>query len=223
VVLRHNWQLKLLSVSIAVAVWIAVVSSDRSQVTVPVAVEYVGLGPRVMLVGAPTESVDVRLEMPRWAAGRVGPDSLRARVSLAGLGEGDSVVPLSPADIQAPAGATVVRVTPTRLRISLVAAAERTLPVVAQIRGAPAAGTAVDRIVVDPPVIQVKGPRSTIEAKDAVETVPVNVAGRRSSLTQTVGLVLPEFVYATRERSVQVSVEIKPEDGMIHQKSQSGR
>ncbi|MBI1846754.1 MAG: YbbR-like domain-containing protein, partial [Candidatus Rokubacteria bacterium] len=84
-------------------------------------------------------------------------------------------------------------------------------------------GTTVDRIVVDPAAVQVEGPRSTIETKDAVETLPVNVAGRRSTLTQSVGLALPEFVYPTRDRSVQVIVEITPEASMAGRQQRSGR
>jgi hypothetical protein len=44
-----------------------------------------------------------------------------------------------------------------------------------------------------------------------VETVPVDVAGRRETVTQNVGLVLPESVYLTGQPRVLVTVEIKPE------------
>ncbi|MBI1845752.1 MAG: hypothetical protein HYR86_02130, partial [Candidatus Rokubacteria bacterium] len=83
-----NWHLKLLSLTIAVALWAFVVSSDRRQVTRAAPVEYVGVGPNVILVGAPRETVDVQVEVTRWTAARVGPGSLRARANLAGLGEG---------------------------------------------------------------------------------------------------------------------------------------
>jgi YbbR domain-containing protein len=65
--------------------------------------------------------------------------------------------------------------------------------------------------VVEPAAIPVKGPRSTIARQGTIGTVPIDVSGVRNSLSQTVGLVLPEFVYPTRERSVHVTVEVKPE------------
>ena len=46
---------------------------------------------------------------------------------------------------------------------------------------------------------------------ESVETAPVDVAGSRATVTQTVGLVLPDNVYPIRAGRVQVTVEIRPE------------
>ena len=42
--------------------------------------------------------------------------------------------------------------------------------------------------------VHVRGPRSTIERRDAVEAAPVDVTGQQATLSRTVGLLLPEFV-----------------------------
>ena len=47
-----------------------------------------------------------------------------------------------------------------------------------------------------------------------MDTAPVDVSGIRQSITQSVGLLLPDSVYATTQRTVQVTVEIRPEDSM---------
>jgi len=44
--------------------------------------------------------------------------------------------------------------------------------------------------------------------------VPVDIAGRRETVSQSVGLALPESVYLTDQRKVQVTVEIKAEGPM---------
>src|SRR5213594_2269049 len=186
-----NWELKILSVVIAFALWLVVVGSGKSQLATPAIVEYTGLGADLVLVGRPRDSVQVELEASRWA-----------------------VAPLSPDLVEAPPGVTVRRVTPNRLPVTLAAAVAKTLQVVPQIRGAPEPDHVIHRVTVEPSTVQIKGPRSTIEGRTTVETVPVDIAGRRETVSQSVGLALPESVYLTDQRKVQVTVEIKAEGPM---------
>jgi len=212
--LLANWELKLLSVVIAFAFWLLVVGSGKSQLAVAAVVEYTGLDSDLVLVGRPRDTAEVELEAARWAVGRLTPGAVRVRVNLAGTREGENVVALSPDLVQAPAGVTVRRVTPARLQVTLAGAVARTLQVVPRIRGVPEPGYAIVRVTAEPATVQVKGPRSTIEGRTIVETVPVDAAGRRETLTQSVGLVLPEAAYLTDQPRVLVTVEIKPEEPM---------
>src|SRR5207249_520123 len=52
-----NWELKILSVVIAFALWLVVVGSGKSQLATPAIVEYTGLGADLVLVGRPRDSV----------------------------------------------------------------------------------------------------------------------------------------------------------------------
>ena len=207
--LARNWELKLLAVILAVVVWFFVVSADRSQFGFAAPLEYVGLEPGMVLVGTPREAVDVQVEAARWAAARLTPSDVRVRVDLSRAREGDNTLQLSADAVQAPAGVSVVRVSPNWLRVAVAAAATRALRVVPQLRGAPPSDVQLGRVVVEPAVVQVKGPRTTIEGRATVETAPVDVTGLRQSVTRTVGLLLPDSVYPTTQRTVQVTVEIR--------------
>jgi YbbR domain-containing protein len=208
--LIHNWHLKLLSVVSAFGLWLLIVNTDTTRVAIAAIVEYVGLRSDLVVVGGRREAVEIELEAARWAAARLTPDSVRVRVDLTGMTRGESVVPLSPDRVDVPSGVTVTRITPAWLRVTVDEAGVRSVRVLPQIRGNPAPDHAIQRVVVDPPTVQVKGPRLTIEAHDTVDTVPVDVSGSQADITQTIGLVLPEAVYLTRERAVQVTVEIRP-------------
>ncbi|HEX3179563.1 MAG TPA: CdaR family protein [Methylomirabilota bacterium] len=212
--LLNNWGLKVLAMAVAAVVWFFVVGADRSQIGFAAPIEYVGLEGMRVVLGTPRETADVQLEAARWAAARVTPASVRVRVDVSKLGEGEHVVQLSTQQVEAPPGVQVVRIWPSAVRLSIAGAAVRTVRVVPQIRGTPAAEHALGRVVVDPQIVQVKGPRTTIEGRTTVETAPIDVSGIRRSITQTVGLLLPESVYATTQRTVQVTVEIQPEDSM---------
>ena len=110
----------------------------------------------------------------------------------------------------------MTRITPARLQLTVAPATTNAVKVVPQVRGKPAPGFVVQRIRVEPPTVRIKGPRSTIEGRGEVSTLPIDVSGSRRSVTQSVGLMLPASTYLTRERTVRVTVEIA-EDGMSQQ------
>ncbi|HXH82437.1 MAG TPA: CdaR family protein, partial [Candidatus Tectomicrobia bacterium] len=209
-----DWELRALALVLAAATWLYVVSGERAEVALAVPVEYVGLEGPYTLVGPRRETVDVQLEAPRWAADRITPTALRVRVDVAALHEGENLVRLQPEHVQAPAGVRVNRVSPSWLSVRLAPAATKSVSVIPQILGAPAPNHALHAVAVEPSVVQIRGPRTTIEARRAVETLPVDVSGRREPVTLTVGLDLPEAAYAVDRRTVQVTVDIRPEETM---------
>jgi len=212
--LVHNWELKVLAVLVAAVVWFFVVSADRSQIGFAAPVEYVGLEGSRVLLGTPRETVDVQLEAARWAAARLTAATVRVRIDVSKLDEGEHVVPVSTEQVDAPPGVQVLRVWPSTVRVVLASAAVKAVRVVPHVRGTPAADHAVGRVAVEPQIVEVKGPRTTIEERTTVDTAPVDVTGVRHSVTQSVGLLLPDSVYPTTQRTVQVTVEIRPEDSM---------
>ena len=60
--------------------------------------------------------------------------------------------------------------------------------------------------------------RAALGISEEADAVAVDVSGSRESVTLPVGLVLPESVYATRDRTVQVTVDILSEDPMQPEK-----
>jgi YbbR domain-containing protein len=218
--LTAHWEIKLIAVLVACTLWFFVATSEQSQLALSTPVEYVGLGPELVLVAGQRETVDVEVRAVRSVVARLGPETVRVHVDLTGLDQGDSVVQLTPADVQVPPGATVTRITPARLELTLAPAATNAVKVVPQVRGMPAEGFAIQRVDVEPPTVRIKGPRSTIESRGDVSTLPIDVSGSRRSVIQSVGLMLPASTYLTRERTVRVTVEIA-EDAMSQQPSGS--
>lgn len=215
----HQWPLKLAALAAAGALWFFVASTERVRVVVQAPVEWTGLGEDRMLVGPRLDAVDVEVEAVRWVATRLATDRVRLRVNLSGFAVGESVVMVSPSDVQVPRGAEVTRITPARMRVIVAGASRQTVRVSPQILGTPAPGYVVGRITVEPPAVQIKGPRSTIESRDAVTTIPVDVSGRRETLARSVALALPDAVEPTRERTVRVTVEIRAEETMSQKRT----
>jgi YbbR domain-containing protein len=206
-----HWELKLIALLVAFTLWFFVATSEQAQVALASPVEYSGLDPSLVLVGGQREAVDIEIRAVRSVVARLGPETVRVRLDLAGLQAGESVVDVTPSDVQAPPGATVRRITPARLYLVAAAASTRTVNVVPQVRGVPASGFAIQRVQVEPSAVTIKGPKSTIEARAEVSTLPVDVSGTRRSVNQIVGLMLPASTYTTREQTVRVTVDLVEE------------
>jgi YbbR domain-containing protein len=121
-------------------------------------------------------------------------------------------VHLLPENVEAPRGARVTRLAPSWTTVRVAQAATKTVPVIARVQGQPAPAHVLRGVVVEPATVEIKGPRTTIELRTAVDTLPVDVSGRRKAVTRTVGLALPESVYPVDRRTVEVTVDIRPEE-----------
>jgi YbbR domain-containing protein len=207
----EHWQLRLLALLLALGLWFFVGSAERTEIALALPVEYFGLEEPLTLDGPRREMVDVQVQATRWAAARVSPATVRVRVDVSGLREGDNVVHLVPDSVQVPPGVRVIRVAPAWTTVRTARATTRTVQVVAQVQGRPAADHVLGPVVVDPATVEIKGPRTTIEGRKVVETLPVDVSGRRAPVTLTVGLALPDSVYLVDRRTVSVTVEIRPQ------------
>jgi YbbR domain-containing protein len=212
--LVDGWQLKLLSLVLAVGLWLFVGTAERMEIALAVPIEYVGLEGPLALEGPRPESVEVQVRASRWAAARVSPASVRVRVDVGQLREGDNLVHLLAENVEAPPGVRVMRAAPAWATVRVARAATKTVPVVARLQGRPAPAHVLRRVVVEPSTVEIKGPRTTIELRTAVDTLPVDVSGRREAVTRTVGLVLPESIYSVDRRTVEVTVDIRPEETM---------
>jgi hypothetical protein len=121
VVTRH-WELKLLALSFSVALWFFVMTSEKSDLILSAPIEFDGMAPGLVVASERPETVDVQLHGLRGTLARLGPDQVKARVSLSGAGPGEMVIRLVPEQVLVPAGITVLRVNPSRVRVVLTAA-----------------------------------------------------------------------------------------------------
>jgi hypothetical protein len=117
--LFRHWELKLASVVLSVALWLFVMTSEKAELILVAPVEFDEIPAGLVVAGERPESVDVQLHGLRAVLARLGRDDVRARVSLAGVRPGEVVVRLVPDQVTAPSGVTVLRVSPSRLRLTL--------------------------------------------------------------------------------------------------------
>ena len=104
-----------------------------------------------------------------------------------------------------------VEVEPQRARIRIAVARElatRTLPVVPQLTGEPAAGYRITSVTVSPLIVTVSGESTAVTQLETAFTEPINIEGRTDDLEATVRLALPDGVSVSGSDTVRVMIAI---------------
>ena len=119
--LAGHWQLKLLSLMFAIALWAFVTLEDWTEAVHTVPLDFVNVPPGLTATATGDETVEVRIRGLRGILAGVGPRDLRAEVGLDVAEAGEFVTWVLPQDVRVPRGVEVVRVTPSRIRGRLIA------------------------------------------------------------------------------------------------------
>jgi YbbR domain-containing protein len=118
VVTRH-WELKLLALGFAAALWLFVMTSEKADLIVSAPIEIDGLPLGLALAGEQPENVDVQLHGLRGTLARLAPDQLKARLDMSTAIPGETTVRILPENITVPPGIIVLRINPSRIRLVL--------------------------------------------------------------------------------------------------------
>ena len=117
--LTRHWELKLMALVFSAVLWFFVTTSEKSDMIVSAPLEIDGLPLGLAIVGERPETIDVQLHGLRSVLARLGPDQVKARLSLTGVRPGEVELRIVPEQIRVPAGITVLRVNPSRVRLTL--------------------------------------------------------------------------------------------------------
>lgn len=208
-----HWQLKLISLGFAVALWLFVVGEDKAERVFTAQVEFRNIPAGLELVGDVPDFVEVRVLGLRSRLNRVVDRDILAVLDLKYVKHGESTLRLVPEIVQVPRGLQVLRVNPSRVRVTLEASATGKVRVVPKLQGTPARGYRVSRVSVDPTEVEIRGPRSEVAKVKVVETEQVSVDGVRESVERESPLLgLPPQVRPIHRKEVAVRVEVVEEE-----------
>ena len=207
---RH-FGLKLLSLGLAVALWMIVAGEETVERGLRVPLELVQFPAGLELpIEAPTV-VDVRVRGSSTTLSRVAPGDIVAVLDLRAARPGRRVFQLTPEQVRVPFGAEVVQVTPASIAMLFENSVSATVPISPSIDGAPAPGYVVGKITVQPATVQVTGPESAVKRTTEALTETVSVAGARAAVSETVTIGLLDPSMRVKSSGVAtVRVEVLP-------------
>jgi len=177
--LADNFGMKVLSLGLAVALWVVVLTEQKAVVDLNVPLD-VGQIPRnLMVVNDPPEYVVLKVRGPRSLVLALAPNEVTLRGKFArAVKEGDNVLNLSPEQFEAPRGVEVLSVSPGRVRLVLEAVDERRLEVIPKFRGEPAKGHTLGEVRVTPKEVRVVGPQGEVKRLSHAFTQPIDIKGQ---------------------------------------------
>lgn len=192
--LRTNLGVKLLSVALALVLWSFVRGSKRIEREQRIPIEYVNLPDSLLflepppplmrvLVSAPAQEMLLRLQFMRHVT---------ARIDLSEASAAQNFVMASASDVSAlqSGRVSVVRIlSPALIPLRLARRGERELPVRLVLREGDKRGYCLaDSPLVVPAQVLCTGPEALLRGRDAIATLPLELASKRGQTTTELDL-----------------------------------
>ena len=206
----EDWSLKLLSLAIAIALWL-LVTGQNQPVTAHVNVQLNFIRPQALEISNdPPRTVDVMLTGSRNKLDDLTSLDLVATVDISDQRAGERVLRLADkAQITLPQGIKVDGFQPSAIPIRLEEIVDRHVPVEPKLEGKPDDGFEVYSVYPNKGFVSVRGPASRINALQKVATESIWLAGHKESFTASnVALDVPDPKVDLLEPMVNVAVEI---------------
>ena len=206
----EDWSLKLLSLAIAIVLWL-LVTGQNQPVTAHVNVQLNFIRPQALEISNdPPRTVDVMLTGSRNKLDDLTSLDLVATVDLADQRSGEKLLRLADkAQIPLPQGIKVDGFQPSAIPIRLEEVVDRQVKVEPKLEGKPEEGFEVYSVYPNKGSVTVHGPESRVNALDKLMTESIWLAGHKESFTATnVAIDVPDPKVDLLEPVVNVNVEI---------------
>ncbi len=200
-----NGPIKLVSLVLAITVYILVNTDKEAVIGVYVGVSYTMPEDRV-LVSEKVDRVRITVKGSWRRTRRFDERSLdRIHVDLTNMRSGEFA--FQEDMIHLPAGLQLLSINPATMRVEFEKRSSKSVPVSIKTTGRPARGYKVDRKTANPSHVTVRGAESVVAAMSEVRTVAIPLDGRRDPLRETVSLVPPEqYAEIVDQRHVEVDI-----------------
>ncbi|HEX5873962.1 MAG TPA: CdaR family protein [Pyrinomonadaceae bacterium] len=206
----EDWSLKLLSLAIAIVLWL-LVTGQNEPVTAHVNVQLNFIRPQSLEISNdPPRTVDVMLTGSRNKLDNLTSLDLVATVDLSDQRTGERVLRLADkAQIPLPQGIKVDGFQPSAIPIRLEPIVERQVPVEAKLEGKPENGFEVYGVHPSKGSVTVRGPASRVNSLQKVMTESIWLAGHKETFpAKNVAIDVPDPKVDLLEPLINVEVQI---------------
>ena len=202
--------LKAASLILATVTWFFVRSITNDTRTVEGVPLDIKVKPGMSLMSASTVQVNVTVSGTREEVRQLSRYDLSAVLDLSRENRvGELDVPLALRTVRHPPRVLVAQIEPAHVTVRVDQVVERQLAVKPDITGELPSGLAVERVLVRPQNMQVRGPKLLLDKLTAIDTLPIDVTGRRTSFREWADLALTDpNIVPTQKRWVEVDVRI---------------
>lgn len=207
--MRRNAGLRVISLMIAVGLWLFVNAGQRGAVeSLSVPLSYRSIPPGLVIVNHPPDFVKIEVAGPRTLLSLLDPERLTVRLDLASVPTGRSDLKLSPSMFNSPRGTSVTRITPDEVHVDVDRIVMRDLPVHLEVDGQPGSNYEINAIDLKPATISISGPSRYVMALQKIDTEPLELKGESSDVEARLALQSPDPNVHLSVNRVQVRLNI---------------
>jgi YbbR domain-containing protein len=211
-IIMRNPILKVISLVLAVTLWLFVKSKSGGEVELVAPLEFFRVPTNLIVTQVSEDAINVRISGPLSPLEGVPSQDARARIDLSRARPGVNTFDILPDNFTIPLGSKITQISPSSVKVELDRVTEKIVPVKAAVRGRPARGYRIVKITVDPPYINLWGANSQLVNLREVQTEEVDISGLREPVVLEVSLRLGDLrLKEGAPGAVKVAVTVKEE------------
>jgi len=204
--LTENIPLKLLSVLVALFLWVFVKGTSYTELTLFVPVKITSLPLNLVLMDVEPQRLIVKVKGPVHKLDRLKVEDMGIFLDLKNAHAGINTFILRPEEVKVPSGIEVVGLSPSELRVKLSELVRKAVSVKVQFKGLPPPSYEVVSVRVNPPNVHLSGPKEVLERIDHVTTEPIDLEGLKESFSLEVPLTVRGLEAEPSRVTVQVEL-----------------
>lgn len=206
----NNNYLKILSVVIALFLWVMVVMGQIETESMSVPVRLIN-APKGYVAVSSVTSVSVTVKGAAKVLKNMNYSSIILNMDVNSLPSGDSSRRILPEDFKTPLGVEVVEVTPKELTVTMDQIAVKSARIVPTFIGDVGQGFKVESVSTKPNSVEIEGAKFKLKSISSVVTLPVNISGMKDSTVFNIGFRTEDGVKSIKPESVEVRVKMRPD------------
>lgn len=211
-IFTKNPILKIISLILAIILWLFVKSERGGEVGLVVPLELYSLPSRLIATRVTGEAINVRIHGPLSQLERLSTKEIRARIDLSRAKLGPNSFDILPNNFNIPQGLKVSQISPSSVKVELDRVIDKIVRVKPVVKGRPPKGYQVIKISVDPPYVNLQGARRQLSDLREVLTEEVDISDLKETVKVEAPLKLTDLrlTKGTGKR-IKVIVEIEEE------------
>jgi len=173
----HNLGLKIVSLLIATALWLAVSSEPVSEAAFNVAIVFQNMPDDLEISSENIPSAQIRVRGPERLVRQLQPSDVHEEIDLTGIKPGERTFDLNKNQVSLPYKLQAAQIVPSQIHLLFDKRTTRSVPVRPRVIGTFATGYSIGQVKSDPETIEIVGPKKSVDSVESAITDPIDVSG----------------------------------------------
>jgi YbbR domain-containing protein len=211
----HNFWLKVLSLLMAVGLWMAIApEQEPAEVEVRVPIEFEHVPSHLEISSITIPEAQIRVRGPERLIRELRSSDIHAQLEMADAKPGERTFDLTAQQIRHARDLHVVQVVPGQVHLTFDTRLTREVEIRPRVTGTFVEGEQIGKVLADPERITITGPKNHVEQVEAATTDPVDVSGTTSHATFVTMVYVPDpLVQVVNPAPVRVTVVMEKTGG----------